>query len=88
VPLILIFVVFYFLIVRPQTKKMKDHQLMVNNLKVGNKVITSGGIIGVVKDVYEKENQIEVEISSGVNVKILKNYVTDLVAEEKAKNKK
>lgn len=88
VPLILIFVIFYFLIVRPQTKKMKDQQLMINNLKIGNKVVTSGGIIGVVKDVLEKENQLEVEIADGVRIKILKNYVTDLVKTEVASNKK
>ncbi len=79
VPLILIFAVFYFLIVRPQSKKMKEHQAMVGNLKVGNKVITSGGIIGVVKEVHEKEGNIEVEISDGVNVRILRNSVTELL---------
>src|SRR3989338_209122 len=86
VPLLLIFAVFYFLIVRPQSKKMKDHQAMVNNLKSGNKVITNGGIIGVVKDVFEKENQVEIEIGEGVCFKILKQYVADLVKEEKPKN--
>lgn len=88
VPLILIFAVFYFLIVRPQSKKMKEHQVLINNLKVGNKVITNGGIIGVVKDVHEKEGQVEVEIAPGVNIKILKNYVTDLVKSEKEKEEK
>lgn len=85
VPLILIFVIFYFLIVRPQSKKMKDHQQMVNNLKVGDKVVTNGGIIGVVTRVLESENQVEVEISENVNVKFLKQYVADLVTNEKAK---
>lgn len=85
VPLLLIFAVFYFLIIRPQSKKMKDHQDLVNNLKIGNKVITNGGIIGVVKEVYQKENQVEIEIANGVNVKILKNYVSDLIQEEKIK---
>ena len=89
VPLVLIFLIFYFLIVRPQSKKMKDHQLMINNLKIGNKVVTNGGIIGVVKDVHTKENQVEVEIADGVNVKILKNYVAELVVKGEAdKNKK
>ena len=55
VPLILIFVIFYFLIIRPQTKKIKEHEKMVNNLKIGNKVITSGGIIGVVREIHEKK---------------------------------
>jgi len=87
-PLILIFVVFYFLMVRPQSKKMKEHQNMVNNLKIGNKVITTGGIIGNVTEVLTKENQIEVEIADGVKVKILKNYVADLVRDEVVKAKK
>lgn len=87
-PLILIFAVFYFLIVRPQSKKMKEHQNTVNNLKVGNKVITTGGIIGTVTEVLTKENQVEVEIADGVKVKILKNYVADLVRDEVAKTKK
>lgn len=87
VPLILIFLIFYFLIVRPQSKKMKDHQNMVNNLKIGNKVVTSGGILGVVKDVLVKENQVEVEIADGVNVKILKNYVAELVVKDETNKK-
>jgi preprotein translocase subunit YajC len=78
VPLILIFVIFYFLIIRPQTKKIKEHEKMVNNLKIGNKVITSGGIIGVVREIYEKENQIGVEIANGVVVVILKNNVSEV----------
>lgn len=87
VPLIAIFVIFYFLIIRPQTKKMKEHQEMINNLKIGNKVITNGGIVGVVKDVLTKENMVEVEISEGVNVKILKNYVSELVVPEAKETK-
>jgi preprotein translocase subunit YajC len=77
-PLILIFGVFYFLIIRPQNKKIKDHQEMVNNLKIGTKVITNSGIIGVVKDIDAKENQIDVEISQGVVVKMLRAAVNDL----------
>jgi len=83
VPLILIFAVFYFLIVRPQSKRMKDHQATLNNLKIGNKVVTNGGIVGVVKEIHQKENQVEIEIASGVNIKVLKNYVADLVKDEK-----
>ena len=78
VPLILIFVIFYFLIIRPQTKKIKEHEKMVNNLKIGNKVITSGGIIGVVREIHEKENQVGVEIADGVIVVILKNNVSEV----------
>lgn len=83
VPLVLIFAVFYFLIVRPQNKKMKAHQEMVNNVKIGNKIVTTGGIIGVVKDILTKENQVEVEIADGVRIKILKNHVADLLQDSK-----
>ena len=87
VPLLAIFAIFYFLIVRPQSKKMKDHQIMVNSLKVGNKVVTSGGIIGVVKEIHTKDDQVEIEISNGVNIRILKNFVSDLVQKESEKTK-
>ena len=78
VPLILIFVIFYFLIIRPQTKKLKEHEKMVNNLKIGNKVITSSGIVGVVREIHEKENQIGIEIADGVVVVMLKNNVSEV----------
>ena len=81
-PIIALIAIFYFLIIRPQTKKMKEHQEMVNNLKIGNKVLTSGGIVGVVKEVFAKENQIEIEIAEGVRVKVLRNYVSELVQNE------
>jgi len=86
VPLILIFVVFYFLIIRPQSKKIKEQQALVNALKVGDKVITNSGIFGSVKSIDEKENILEVEISDGVNIKIMRNFVADLV--KKDENKK
>ena len=90
VPLILIFTVFYFLIIRPQSKKMKDHQAIINALKIGDKIITSGGIIGVVKDIDDKTNTLEIEISEKVTIKILRSYVVDLVNKEEVlkKNKK
>ena len=86
VPLILIFGVFYFLIIRPQNKKIKDHQEMVNNLKIGTKVITNSGIIGVVKDIDDKGNLIDVEISQGVIVKMLRISVNDLAEKKVEKN--
>ena len=79
VPLIAIFVIFYFLIIRPQSKKFKDHQKMVSELKAGDSVITSSGIVGVVKRVLEKDNQFEVEIADNVIVKILRNHVSEVV---------
>jgi preprotein translocase subunit YajC len=90
VPLILIFVVFYFLIIRPQSKKMKEHQAMLAALKVGDKVVTGGGIIGTVEAIDSKENILEIEIADNVSIKVLRAFVTDLVKkeEDKKNNKK
>lgn len=83
VPLILIFVIFYFLIIRPQTKKMKEHDLMIKNLKLGNKVITSSGIVGIVRQIHEKDNQIELEIAKDVVITILRNAISEVEKLEK-----
>ncbi len=87
VPLILIFGVFYFLIIRPQSKKYKDHQEMVNSLKTHTKVVTTGGIIGVVTGINKEDGTLEVEIADGVTIKILKNHVADLVKTDKDRKK-
>ena len=71
IPLILIFVIFYFFLIRPQQKKVKEHKAMVENLKRGDKVVTSGGIIGTVERVMEND-RIEVEISENIKVEIVK----------------
>ena len=71
IPLILIFVIFYFFLIRPQQKKVKEHKQMVENLKKGDKVITSGGIVGTVERVMENE-MLEVRISDDVTVEIVK----------------
>ena len=71
IPLILIFVIFYFFLIRPQQKKVKDHKLMVDNLKRGDKVITSGGIVGTVERIIDAEKA-EVLISDNVKVEVVK----------------
>ena len=71
IPLILIFVIFYFFLIRPQQKKVKDHKLMVENLKRGDKVVTAGGIIGTVDRVIDND-KVEVSISDDVKVEIIK----------------
>tara|TARA_Y100000591_G_scaffold328671_1_gene355581 strand:- start:2284 stop:2568 length:285 start_codon:yes stop_codon:yes gene_type:complete len=71
IPLILIFVIFYFFLIRPQQKKVKDHKLMVDNLKRGDKVVTSGGIVGIVERIIDAEKA-EVIISDNVKVEIVK----------------
>ena len=71
IPLILIFVIFYFFLIRPQQKKVKDHKNMVDNLKRGDDVVTSGGIVGRIERVIDNE-KVEVLISDKVKVEIVK----------------
>ena len=72
IPLILIFVIFYFFLIRPQQKKVKEHKAMVEALKRGDKVITSGGIVGTVERVIDNE-KVEVMISENVKVEIVRS---------------
>ena len=76
-PLILIFVVFYFVLIRPQTKKQKEHQEMVNALEVGNEVVTAGGILGKIQDM--NENYVQLEISENVTIKIQRQTISSLL---------
>ena len=71
IPLILIFVIFYFFLIRPQQKKAKEHKTMVENLKRGDQVITSGGIIGRVERIIDNE-KVEVEIADNVKVEVIR----------------
>ena len=71
IPLILIFVIFYFFLIRPQQKKVKEHKTMVEGLKRGDKVITSGGITGTIERVIDND-KVEVQIAENVKVEIVK----------------
>ena len=71
IPLILIFVIFYFFLIRPQQKKVKEHKAMVENLKRGDKVVTSGGIVGTVERIIDNE-KVEVEIAENINVEVVR----------------
>jgi|TARA_B100000965_G_scaffold171459_1_gene143197 preprotein translocase, YajC subunit len=71
IPLILIFVIFYFFLIRPQQKKVKEHKLMVEGLKRGDKIITTGGILGSVERIIDNE-KVEVKISENVTVEIVR----------------
>ena len=71
IPLILIFVIFYFFLIRPKQKKVKDHKNMVDNLKRGDDVVTSGGIVGRIERVIDNE-KVEVLISDNVKVEVVK----------------
>ena len=76
-PLILIFGVFYILLIRPQQKKAKLHREMINNLKRGDKIVTSGGIIGLITKVKDNK-ELTLEISDNVEIQIAPGMVTDL----------
>ena len=71
IPLILIFVIFYFFLIRPQQKKVKEHKVMVENLKRGDKVVTSAGIIGTIERIIDNEKA-EVLIAENVKVEVIK----------------
>ena len=72
IPLILIFVIFYFFLIRPQQKKVKEHKAMVENLKRGDKVVTSAGIIGTIERIIDSERA-EVFIAENVKVEVIKS---------------
>ncbi len=84
IPLILIFVIFYFFLIRPQQKRVKDHKAMVEALKRGDEVITSGGILGKVERIME-DDRIEVIIGEDVKVQIIKSTITSLLKKEEVK---
>src|SRR6187549_3440543 len=77
-PIVLIFVVFYFLLIRPQQKKVKEHKALVSNLRRGDRVVTNGGIIGVVTKVVS-DTEVQVEISEGVRVRVMRSAVSDVL---------
>lgn len=82
-PLILIFVVFYFLLIRPQQKRAKEHKTMVEGLKKGDWIVTNGGLLGKVTDLGE--NFAKVQVSEGVEVKIQRAAVAALMPKEAVK---
>ncbi|MFT6076825.1 MAG: preprotein translocase subunit YajC [Myxococcota bacterium] len=88
VPLIAIFLVFYFLLIRPQQKKMKAHQKTLGDLKKGDKVQTTSGIFGVIKSMDDKDNSVKLEIAEGVEIKILKQSVSVVNADKNVAAKK
>ncbi len=79
IPLLLIFGIMYFLLIRPQQKKLKEHQAMVAALRRGDRVITQGGIVGKVTKVKDDDNEIEVEIASGVSVRVVRSTIATVL---------
>ena len=84
IPLILIFVIFYFFLIRPQQKRAKDHKAMVASLKRGDEIITSGGMIGTIDRVME-DDRIEVIIGENIKVQIIRSTITSLLKKEEVK---
>ncbi|MCG7492533.1 preprotein translocase subunit YajC [Thalassobius sp. Cn5-15] len=78
IPLILIFAIMYFLLIRPQQRKMKEHQNMVEALRKGDQVITQGGLIGKVVKVKDAEGEIEVELAEGVKVRVVRSTIAQV----------
>ena len=78
IPIILIFVIMYFLLIRPQQKKIKEHKMMVEGIRRGDQVLTQGGIIGKITKVKEGE-EVEVEIASNVKVTIIKSTIVNVM---------
>jgi len=79
VPLILIFAIMYFLLIRPQQRKLKDHKKMVESLRRGDMIVTQGGLIGKVTKVKE-DNEVEVELSKGVQVRVVQSTVAQVLS--------
>jgi preprotein translocase subunit YajC len=77
-PIVLIVVVFWFLIIRPQSKKMKEHKEMVSNVRRGDTVVTNGGLVGKVAKVKDDSNEIEIDLAEGVRVKVVKTMLSDV----------
>ncbi|MFL4471654.1 preprotein translocase subunit YajC [Tateyamaria armeniaca] len=79
IPLILIFGIMYFLLIRPQQKKVKEHAAMVSALRRGDQVVTQGGLIGKVTKVKD-DNEIEVELAEGVKVRVVQNTIAHVLS--------
>ena len=79
VPLVLIFAVFYFLLIRPQQKKAKQHQELLSGLRRGDRVVTSGGIIGVIHKI-ENDTEVVLEVAENVRIRVLRAMITDVNA--------
>lgn len=85
IQLVLIFVIFYLLLIRPQQKRIKEHERQVNALKKGDKLITGGGIIATVTEVDAENNELKVEIAQGVTVRIARPTVRDVISSDLTK---
>jgi preprotein translocase subunit YajC len=79
IPLILIFAIMYFIMIRPQQKKLKDHKTMVAALRRGDMIVTQGGVVGKVSKVKD-DNEVEVEIADGVKVRVIRSTISQVLS--------
>ena len=84
IPLILIFVIFYFFLIRPQQKKVKEHKLMVSSLKRGDEVVTSGGIVGKIERVLG-DDKVDILISENVTVQVVQSTIQSILSKSDTK---
>ncbi len=84
-PLIMIFVIFYFLLIRPQQKKMKDHQSMLSAIRRGDRIVTNGGLIGLVNKVTS-DSELLVEIADNVKVRVARSMIAEVLTKTEAVN--
>jgi len=81
-PFILIFFIIYFLMIRPQVRRQREVKIMLDNLRKGDKVITSGGIIGIIAGFKEKENIVTLKLNQNVKIEILKTAISKVISKE------
>lgn len=84
-PLILIFAIMYFLLIRPQQKKVKEHQAMIQAVRRGDQIVTQGGVIGKISKVKD-DDEVEVEIAEGVKVRVLKTTIAQVLSKTEPAN--
>jgi len=84
IPLILIFVIFYFLLIRPQQKRVAEHKLMITKLTRGDTVVTAGGIVGKITRIIDDEKA-DLEIAENINVKIIKSTISQVLSKSETK---
>jgi len=84
IPLVLIFVIFYFLLIRPQQKRVAEHKLMITKLTRGDTVVTAGGIVGKITRIIDDEKA-DLEIAENINVKIIKSTISQVLSKSETK---
>ncbi|MFK7973970.1 MAG: preprotein translocase subunit YajC [Rickettsiaceae bacterium] len=87
VPMVLIFVVFYFLLIRPQDKRRKQHASLVSSVKRGEEIVTNTGIFGTVTKINDSDNTLMIQIADDVEIKVLKTAVADIISRSKKEDK-